>query len=204
MERFRLRVRNPVKKGHTWELHMFPEHSSGRLLEADGRVLGSSTTPEGIYWLKKIAEPFLLRSESPESIVAEDFGPKSEPRWLQHEDGMRLALAFSAARYLVAPKQKRMFAKGLKELPSEVILYWFTLCFYGYRQAAGRAALRTLLTHEEPDTARSHLAKIGKKRTADSQITLFSTEEKSHEYSIRESLSEHGKNVLKNVNTGSR
>jgi hypothetical protein len=29
-----------------------------------------------------------------------------------------------------------------------VVLYWFTLCFYGYRQTAGRAALRTLFTHE--------------------------------------------------------
>ena len=29
-----------------------------------------------------------------------------------------------------------------------MVLYWFTLCFYGYRQAAGRAALRTLFTHE--------------------------------------------------------
>jgi hypothetical protein len=34
-------------------------------------------------------------------------------------------------------------------LPEEVLLYWFTLCFYGYRQAAGRAVLRMLLTHEE-------------------------------------------------------
>ena len=31
---------------------------------------------------------------------------------------------------------------------SVIVLYWFTLCFYGYRQAAGRAALRTLFTHE--------------------------------------------------------
>jgi hypothetical protein len=43
-----------------------------------------------------------------------------------------------------------MFRDGLAALPSEVLLYWFTLCFYGYRQSAGRAALRVLLTHQEP------------------------------------------------------
>ena len=63
---------------------------------------------------------------------------------------MRLALAFSATKYLVTAEQRSRFQEGLAELPSEVILYWFTLCFYGYHQSAGRAALRTLLTHEEP------------------------------------------------------
>ena len=101
-----------------------------------------------MLWLRQIAEPFLLRAEAPEPIAAEKFGPAAEPRWLRPEDGMRLALAFSAARWLVTPRQRRLFREGLEELPSEVVLYWFTLCFYGYRQAAGRAALRTLFTHE--------------------------------------------------------
>ena len=60
---------------------------------------------------------------------------------------MRLALAFSAARWLPGAAQRRMFRDALAALPAEVLLYWFTLCFYGYRQAAGRAALRVLLTH---------------------------------------------------------
>lgn len=51
----------------------------------------------------------------------------------------------------MTPHQRRLFREGLEELPSEVVLYCFTLCFYGYRQAAGRAALRTLFTHEEPE-----------------------------------------------------
>ena len=148
MERFRLRVRHEPKRGHIWELHLFPEHPRRQLREADGRVLGSSATPEAMLWLRQIAEPFLLRAEAPEPIAAEQFGPAAEPRWLRPEDGMRLALAFSAARWLVTPRQRRLFREGLEELPSEVVLYWFTLCFYGYRQAAGRAALRTLFTHE--------------------------------------------------------
>jgi hypothetical protein len=151
MERFRLRVRHEPKRGHIWELHLFPEYPHRQLREADGRVLGSSSTPEAILWLRHIAEPFLLRAEAPEPIAAEKFGPDAEPRWLRPEDGMRLALAFSAARWLVTPHQRRLFREGLEELPSEVVLYWFTLCFYGYRQAAGRAALRTLFTHEEPE-----------------------------------------------------
>jgi hypothetical protein len=149
MERFRLRVRHESRRGHIWELHLFPEYPHRQLREADGRVLGSAATPEATFWLRQIAEPFLLRAEAPGPIAAEQFGPAVEPRWLRPEDGMRLALAFSAARWLVTPRQRRFFREGLEELPSEVVLYWFTLCFYGYRQAAGRAALRTLLTHEE-------------------------------------------------------
>ena len=181
MERFRLRVRHEPRRGHVWELHLFPEYPRRQLREAEGlrpaptqsrqgpdgpaptqwrqgRVLGSCATPEAMLWLRQIAEPFLLRADAPEPINAEKLGPAAEPRWLQSEDGMRLALAFSAARWLVTPRHRRLFREGLEELPSEVVLYWFTLCFYGYRQAAGRAALRTLFTHEEPEaggTARS-------------------------------------------------
>jgi hypothetical protein len=149
MERYRLRVRHEPKRGNIWELHMFPQQPRRALREADSRVLGSSSTPQAILWLRQIAEPFLLRAEEP--VAAEKFGPDSEPRWLEPEDGMRLALAFSAARYLANPHQRRLFREGLEDLPHEVVLYWFTLCFYGYRQAAGRAALRILFTHEEPD-----------------------------------------------------
>jgi len=151
MEQFRLRVRNEPKRGQIWELHLFPNQPHRRFREADGRVLGSSSAPEATYWLRQAADPFLLRAEAPSPIAAGEFGPVSEPRWLLHEDGMRMALAFSAARWLITRKQRRMFLEGLRDLPSEVVLYWFTLCFYGYRQAAGRAALRTLLTHLEPD-----------------------------------------------------
>ena len=200
MELFRLRVRNPMKKGHTWEIHMFPEHSSGRLLEADGRILGSSTTPEAILWLKKVSESFLLRAVSPSPIAVEDFGPKSEPRWLRHEDGMRLALAFSAARYLVIPKQKKMFAQGLRELPSEVVLYWFTLCFYGYRQAAGRAALRTLLTHDEPETDKTLFPLRSIKKSLDkNQMVLFGERENPHANSARRALAEYSEKVSRNA-----
>lgn len=100
MERFRLRVRHAARRGHVWELHLFPQYPRRQLREADARVLGSSATPEAMLWLR-------------------------------HEDGMRLALAFSAARWLMTPQQRRLFRAGLEELPSEVLLYWFTLCFYG-------------------------------------------------------------------------
>lgn len=187
MERFRLRVRHEPKRGHIWELHLFPEYPRRQLREAEGpdgpaptqwrqgRVLGSSATPEAMLWLRQIAEPFLLRAEAPEPIAAEKFGPMAEPRWLRPEDGMRLALAFSAARWLVTPRQRRLFREGLEELPSEVVLYWFTLCFYGYRQAAGRAALRTLFAHEEPEeggAARSVARK--RKHESESEPNLFS------------------------------
>ena len=151
MEQFRLRIRNEPKRGQIWELHLFPHQPRRQFREVDGRTLGSSSAPEAIYWLRQIADPYLLRAEAPSPITADEFGTGSEPRWLQHEDGMRMALAFSAARWLMTKKQRRMFFEGLKNLPSEVVLYWFTLCFYGYQQAAGRAALRTLLTHEEPE-----------------------------------------------------
>lgn len=174
MERFRLRVRHEPKRGQIWELHLFPQHPRRSLREADGRVLGSSATPEAILWLRQIAGPFLSRAEAPSAISAEAFGPQAEPRWVKPEDGMRLALAFSAARWLTTPQQRRMFHEGLEELPSEVVLYWFTLCFYGYRQSAGRAALRTLLTHEERAEKDEEDAMIRKRRRQrEEEPTLF-------------------------------
>jgi hypothetical protein len=163
MERFRLRVRHEPKRGQIWELHLFPQQPRRPPRETDGRLLGSSATPEAILWLRQCASPFLSRAEAPSTIAAEAFGPQAEPRWLKPEDGMRLALAFSAARWLTTPQQRRRFREGLEELPSEVVLYWFTLCFYGYRQSAGRAALRTLLTHEEP-TEQDEADSAGRKR----------------------------------------
>src|SRR5579859_5608524 len=151
MERFRLRARYEPKRGLLWELHLFPDHPQHQLREADGRLLGSAATPEAILWLRHVAATALQRAEEPEAIDSEDFGPTVAPRWLRLEDGMRLALAFSASRWLAMPRQRRMFREGLDELPSEVVLYWFTLCFYGYRQPAGRAALRTLFLHEEAE-----------------------------------------------------
>jgi hypothetical protein len=174
MEQFRLRVRHEPKRGQIWELHLFPQHPRRPLREADGRILGSSATPGAILWLRQCAGPYLYRAEAPSAISAEAFGPQAEPRWLKPEDGMRLALAFSAARWLTTPQQRRMFREGLEELPSEVVLYWFTLCFYGYRQSAGRAALRTLLTHEEP--AEQDEAEAGVRKRRRSRIdepTLF-------------------------------
>jgi hypothetical protein len=174
MERFRLRVRHEPKRGQIWELHLFPQHPRRPLREADGRSLGSSATPEVILWLRQSARPYLSRAEAPSAISPDAFGPQAEPRWLKPEDGMRLALAFSAARWLTTPQQRRMFREGLEELPSEVVLYWFTLCFYGYRQSAGRAALRTLLTHEEP--AEQDEADVGvrkRRRSRADEPTLF-------------------------------
>jgi hypothetical protein len=175
MERFRLRVRHEAKRGQIWELHLFPQQPRRPAREADGRILGSSATPSAILWLRQLADPFLSRPEAPSAISAEAFGPQAEPRWLKPEDGMRLALAFSAARWLTTPHQRRMFREGLEELPSEVVLYWFTLCFYGYRQSAGRAALRTLLTHEEPAEQDEADAGVRKRRRSRAEEpTLFS------------------------------
>jgi hypothetical protein len=174
MERFRLRVRHEPKRGQIWELYLFPQHPHRPLREADGRILGSSATPEAVLWLRQIAGAFLSRAEAPSAISAEAFGPQAEPRWLIPEDGMRIALALSAARWLATPQQRRMFREGLEELPSEVVLYWFTLCFYGYRQSAGRAALRTLLTHKEPAEKDEEDAVIRKRRRQrEEEPTLF-------------------------------
>ena len=190
MERFRLRVRHASRREHIWELHLFPAYPRRPLREVDGRVLGSSATPEAVLWLRQIVEPFLLRVEAPEPIAAEKFGPAAEPRWLRPEDGMRLALAFSAARWLATPRQRRLFRAGLEELPSEVVLYWFTLCFYGYRQAAGRAALRTLFTHEEPEetSANRPAASRKRKRQPESGPHLFSLSNGEQGTRVRDTL----------------
>ncbi len=176
MERFRLRVRQEAKRGQIWELHLFP-NMPGRLpKEADAKIMGSSASPETIQWLRELSDPFLQQAEQPGPIKASDFRPGTPARWLKHADCMRLALAFASARYLTRPAQRRMFRSGLLELPAEVVLYWFTLCFYGYRQQAGRAALRTLLTYEqaeEKSQARPTRSHRGRKETTGP--TLFDT-----------------------------
>jgi hypothetical protein len=168
MERFRLRVRQETKRGQIWELHMFP-NMPGRLpREADAKVMGSSSSPETIQWLRELSDPFLKQAEDPGPIKASEFRPGTPARWLQHADGIRLALAFASARYLTRPAQRAMFRSGLLDLPAEVVLYWFTLCFYGYRQQAGRAALRTLLTYEqgeEKPEARPTRSRKSRKKT---------------------------------------
>ena len=151
MERFRLRAMEQPKKGLIWELKLFPEHPGHVFREKEGRIMGSSSVPATILWLRQVSGPYLKKALSPGPVEAEQFGPQSKPRWLVWEDGLRLSLAFSNARYLRSQTQKRMFKEGLYALPSEVVLYWFTLCFYGYRQAAGKAAFRTLLTYQQKD-----------------------------------------------------
>lgn len=178
MERFRLRVRQEAKRGQIWELHMFPNMPSRLPREADAKVMGSSASPETVQWLRELSDPFLRQAQEPSPIAASDFRPGTPARWLQHADGMRLALAFASARYLTKPAQRTMFRTGLLELPAEVVLYWFTLCFYGYRQQAGRAALRTLLTYEQAEE-KPEPAPTGrrKSRTQPTGPTLFDTSE---------------------------
>jgi hypothetical protein len=178
MERFRLRVRHEAKRGQIWELHMFP-NMPGRLpREADAKVMGSSASPETIQWLRELSDPFLQQAEDPGPVKASDFRPGTPARWLRHADGMRLALAFASARYLTRPAQRGIFRSGLLDLPAEVVLYWFTLCFYGYRQQAGRAALRTLLTYEQPEEKpKSRPTRGPKARKEATGPTLFDIDE---------------------------
>jgi len=67
---------------------------------------------------------------------------------LEHEDGMRVYLATVLGRKCNTLAKVRAVGEGLAYLPSEVVLYWFTLCVYGSRQKAGIASLFTLLTHK--------------------------------------------------------
>jgi len=89
-----------------------------------------------------------------------------------------------------------MFRENLEQLPSEVVLYWFTLCFYGYRQAAGRAALRTLLTHEEieesPPPRSSHRGSRVREEANQPTLNFFGLSHKGRSDSVREALHEWG------------
>lgn len=126
-----------------------------------------------INWLREVARPHFQKLDPPRDV--DNFGPRSEPVFLRPEDGMRLALAFAAARYLSKAQQRRQFREELAKLPSEVVLYWFTLCFYGPRTAAGRAALRTLLTYEEPPKRRPRNARDRRRSKEKVTADLFST-----------------------------
>lgn len=145
LESFRLRATYTRKKGLRWELFLVPV-SPRRGRKLPDRLLGSQGAPAAIRWLREIVRPITLRMNPAFDING--FGLESDPLTLPRLDGMRLALAFSAARYLRSPSAKKRFRERLEALPKEVLLYWFTLCFFGDQTAAGRAALRTLLTYK--------------------------------------------------------
>jgi hypothetical protein len=123
MERFRLRVRHEPKRGDIWELQLFPDEPRGFNREPSARTLATCSAPTATNWLRQVADVYLQHCKEPGPIAAEQFGPKTIPRWLEQEDGMRLALAFSAARWLAGSCQRRMFRDSLAALPSEVLLY---------------------------------------------------------------------------------
>mgnify|MGYP006921364277 CR=1 FL=1 len=63
-----------------------------------------------------------------------------------HSEGMRLALAMVLAGRASTITKSNALTQELTNLPAECLLYWFGICFYGWRQKASRAALFTLLT----------------------------------------------------------
>lgn len=178
MERFSLRAHYQPKRGTLWELQLVPDKPNGGTSGSE-RVLGSVSTNVSINWLREIVRPHFQALTPPRD--ADKFGARSEPVLLGNDAGMRLALAFSAARYLVKPRQRRQFREGLAEMPPEVVLYWFTLCFYGQRTAAARAALRTLLAYDEPAPPRRRPAKKPSRTFFDPEtpsfLELFDTDE---------------------------
>ena len=191
MEKFRLRALSQPKKGLIWELKLFPDMPGYSRREKDGRVMGSSSVPSTILWLRQFSAPYLKRAENPGPVDADKFSPASRPRWLLWEDGLRMALAFANARYLRSARQRKMFKEGLYALPSEVILYWFTLCFYGYRQAAGRAALRTLLIHSNSSVAKKKTKKNNEPTSLGSEAPEFASPEKAKESAVAEKLARY-------------
>lgn len=151
LEVFRLRVRHEPKAGPIWELHLLPNAGANSFYK-HARLLGSASASYSVPWLRELAGRYLKKG-NPKTIL-EDLGPDKAPVILNHEEGMRLALAFSCARYLGKAEQRKVFAQRLDEMAPEVLLYWFTLCYYGNRTAAARAALRELLLHEGDEVVR--------------------------------------------------
>lgn len=143
-----MRARRRKDDSQVWELHMFPNPPARVPTEADAVLLGSAASPEAVQWLRELSEPFLRVADEP--IKAADFRPGVPARWLQHADGMRLALAFASAPHLGTAARRADFREGLAELPAEVVLYWFTMSFYGRRRYAARAAMRVLFTWTVP------------------------------------------------------
>ncbi len=147
METFKLKARQDGRRGQVWELRMVPGGTVARS-DADTTLLGSCAVPETLSWLRDVADDgdMFEQAEPPKRLC--DFRPGSSVV-LRHEDGMRLALAFKAAASLGAGTSKADLRDRVLGLPAEVLLYWFTLCFYGRRQSAGCKALRSLLTTDD-------------------------------------------------------
>lgn len=76
-------------------------------------------------------------------------GHKIDEFVVEHAEGMILAMAFMLAGRCNTTARKNAVRDGLTNLEPEVLLYWFTLCAYGWRQKAGQAALFALFTTRE-------------------------------------------------------
>lgn len=149
LEKFYVKAKHEPKQGLIWEIYLLPQNGQEGLRRPVPRRLASVSAPGGLAWLRELLKSYLKKTDP--KTGGEGFGPQSEPLFLTAEDGMRLALAFACARYLATPEKRRAFVQHLNELPPEVLLYWFTQCFYGRRTAAARNALRELLTHADDD-----------------------------------------------------
>lgn len=135
MERFKLIV---TKRRVAVEMH-----PAG----GDTVVLAVATEPGALHAVREYALPGAFEGT-----------PKTG--WLAHADGMRAALAvlIAAARWTElrpigdAPRRAgtRLMCR-LATLPAEVILYWFTGCFYGRMRYPFRCALTELLLQDGDD-----------------------------------------------------
>lgn len=152
LERFYVKARQEPKQGLLWEIYLLPQNGQEGLRRPVVRRLASASAPQTIAWLRELLRAYLKKTNSQ---AGENFGPQSPAVDLTPENGMRLALAFASARYLATPDKRRAFVRHLNELSPEVLLYWFTQCFYGRRTAAARAALRALLTYAHDDARRA-------------------------------------------------
>lgn len=64
---------------------------------------------------------------------------------IEQSEAMRLALTFMLSGRCSTVAKRNRVVDGMVNLEAEAVMYWFTGCFFGYRQKAFRAALFALL-----------------------------------------------------------
>lgn len=162
MERFKLTAKKTRTGKVDLVLGVYDTRADKPVLEVPVNYIGANAEHKTMALLRGLERPAALyNAEWAERPVNFDGSAKSIADhlfehdyrlgecWLTHADGMRVAMLFALMGRCRTIRTAKDVQCGVADMPAEVVLYWFTLCFYGRRRKAGKAGLYSLLTTKE-------------------------------------------------------
>lgn len=135
----------PRTSGYTVAIVQLRDLANGHRPEAP-RTLGRLAGAPLLAATEQLLDALRRSGHRPTDLHA----GRRQPLALGHDAGVRIGLLVLALRPLSKPARMELVTNGIRQMPSEEILYWFGKCASRDRAAARRAqhALRVLLAPE--------------------------------------------------------